>query len=178
MVGTARRVVRKRRWNWGLNPRTPERGVPTWAASHHDERHEGLHDLAALIRRHVPNSDNATIRFGAGRAHIQDFRFEFQHVARTDWLRPAKLIDSKPDRSTFRLKFAGNEKTHAHGRSVPSARGQSFKDALVGGLRIEMKWLRVELPREIENAFLSNLDGLRSKPIADFQVFEVQLAHS
>src|SRR4051812_33792590 len=41
-----------------------------------------------------------------------------------------------------------------------------------------MKRLRIELPREVEDILVSDLDCLRVEPIADLQVFEIKFVHA
>jgi hypothetical protein len=41
-----------------------------------------------------------------------------------------------------------------------------------------MKWLRIELPREIMNALLRNTDRVGSEAIANVKIFEIELVHA
>jgi len=163
MVGTPRCGVRGRR------------SAPTLPPANHDKRHKRLDDFAALIRRHVPNPDNSAIRFRF--ADIENFGFEFQDITGPNWLRPAQFVHGQTDRAADWLELSSHKQTHAHRPRVPSTRRQFFEDALPGRVRIEMKRLRIELPREIENSLFRYFDRIRTKAIANFQIFEIEFVH-
>src|SRR5437762_5142692 len=145
--------------------------------ANHDKSHERLDDFAALICRHVPDADNPAIRFRAGLAHIENFSFEFQDITGPDRLRPAQFVHRQTDRAADWFEFSSDEETHAHGGRVPSARGEFLEDALPGSVSIEMKRLRIELPREIEDTLFRDLDRVRAKAIAHLQILEIKFVH-
>jgi hypothetical protein len=55
---------------------------------------------------------------------------------------------------------------------VPAARSQTAKDASPRCIQIEMKRLRIEVLREVDNALFGHLQSAGVKAIADVQVFQ------
>src|SRR2546423_13999785 len=61
---------------------------------------------------------------------------------------------------------------------MPTARRQTFENALFGRLGVEMELLRIEFTRECDDAFFGHVDRVRTVAVPDVQVFQVKLAHA
>src|SRR5205085_12163966 len=96
-----------------------------------------------------------------------------QEISWPNCLLPAQFIHRQTDRSANRFEFSRHEKPHAHRRRVPATRGEPFENALFRHVDIEMKRLRIELPRKLEDTLFCNLDGVGTKPVADAKVLQI-----
>src|SRR6476660_1073420 len=119
-------------------------------ARHQRIRIHALDDFAALVRRHVAKTDNAVLRLGFGDARFDDFGDDAQGISRTNCMRPAQLVNAETDRAMCEIQRL-NEESHCHCRSVPSACDKALENTSLRRCPIEMKHLRVEFMRELND---------------------------
>ena len=143
---------------------------------HQRGREHGLHDFAALVCGDVANPSDSAIGFGTRRAKIDNLGVDPQNVARPNGIGPAQFIHAETDCALGKVQSL-NKQPHRNRRRVPAARDQAFEHRSLRDGRIEMKTLRIELPRKLNDLLFCNLGRLRSKPIARVEVIKITLVH-
>ena len=61
---------------------------------------------------------------------------------------------------------------------MPAARDESFEKGSLCGLRIEMKHLRIEFVRELDDLLFGDAQRFGFKALADFEIVVIMLGHS
>src|SRR4051794_3923646 len=89
-------------------------------------REKGLHNLIALIFRHIANTNDPVSRARLRTPRFDDFHLETQLIARPYCVRPLQLVHSHPNDSAADIHGV-DKKTHGHRCSVPSTCGQPAK---------------------------------------------------
>src|SRR5262245_24828857 len=98
-----------------------------------------------------------------------------EYVTGPGRVRPGEL-SSEANEPARDWQAAGHQMAHPDGRDVPSARQEPTKHALLRGLAVQVKWLRIELPRERRD--LSLVERVRCAGEALSHVEIVQVGES
>src|SRR5262249_45799619 len=105
----------------------------------------------------------------------EDFAFDLKRVPRPRWLWPGELAAGADD-TVGKRQTALDQKAHGDRRGMPAARHQAREQRVLGGVRIKMEGLRIELAGE--RCDLRGIDAMGSadEALSGFEIFEVKLA--
>jgi len=60
---------------------------------------------------------------------------------------------------------------------MPTTGDESFENAMLGCIEIEVKWLRIKGTGEFDNHPFGDMNGTRPEPVADVEVLQVEFSH-
>jgi hypothetical protein len=106
-----------------------------------------------------------------------DFALDMEDIVRPDRQHPAKIVNPEAYQGMWAKRAKFHTKAHGDGGGVPSRCCKTLEDRFSGSVIVQMKWLRVELRREILDVIFQDLDGLTFKSHSQGQIFE-PLDHS
>src|SRR5262249_10869434 len=97
-------------------------------------------------------------------------------ITRPNWHFPADLVEPRRSKAR-RRQCAGLEEQFERERDrLKPAGDETPVDRLLGRLRIEMEYLRIVEPAELEDQLFGDREGRGLKCITGFEVVEVQVA--
>ena len=154
---------------------------PRWSApqpsSHHCGGQHPLHNLAALIRGHVAQTNNSVARPRTGEAHIKNLGLNREYVARSHRIGPAQLVHAQSDCALGAVQCL-HKQCHCHRRGVPTAGDKSFKNRSLRTLAAKMKHLWIKLVGEFDKPLLRYSQRLRFEPVPHLQIIKITRFHN
>jgi hypothetical protein len=147
------------------------------AARNQEISGKNLYRFVVLVEGRRSNADHAAIGPRIGGPYFEDFTLGVQFVAGANRARPAQFVEAYAQNATRRPKLTVDQKPHGHCGRMPSARRQTLKRRLPGGVLVEMKGLRIELPCESENLILFDAQPTGLENLSDREIFQESPLH-
>src|ERR1700724_3152326 len=154
-----------------------------WPPEHQPEADHGHHVLAGLIAHGVTQRDQPAVRLAARGPRLEHLDAHGQGVRRPHRRQPAQLVDPRraetagdPVAEAARAAAEGVIDHHAHAErgGMPAAGDEAAIGRAPGGFLVEVEWLRIELPGEVDDLLAGDLPRWRLPDVAGMEVFEIE----
>src|SRR5258708_32339046 len=109
-------------------------------------------------------------------AKIDNLGLDLQPITGSHCIRPTQFIYTKTNRAFGEVQRL-DKQTHRNRRGMPTAGDDPPEHCLARHRCIQMKRLRIELAREVDNFLFANLVCSRLEPITGLKIFKIALAH-
>jgi hypothetical protein len=147
------------------------------AARNQEISGKNLYGFVVLVEGRRSNADHAAIGPRFGRAYFENFARGVQFVAGANGARPAEFVEAHAQNAARGPKLAADQKPHGYCGRMPSARRQAPKRRPPGGILVEMKGLRIELPCESENLIPFDAHASSLENLSDCKIFQESPLH-